>query len=108
MASEDVADLGHRVEQDGFGVVASCLNEEVIQSLAAYFSEGSYAKRNLLALPIVREVAASAAVRNLAVAVLGKCFAVKRTFFNKTEESNWKVAWHQDLSIMVRERSEVA
>jgi ectoine hydroxylase-related dioxygenase (phytanoyl-CoA dioxygenase family) len=103
-----VTDSVHRVEQDGFAVVPSCLDEEVIQSLAARLSEVSYAKRNLLALPIVRGVAASAAVRNLADAVLGKCFAVKGTFFNKTEESNWKVAWHQDLTIMVRERDEVA
>jgi len=103
-----VPDLVHRVEQDGFAVVPSCLNEEVIQSLAAHLSEVSYAKRNLLALPIVRGVAASAAVRNLADAVLGKCFAIKGTFFNKTEESNWKVAWHQDLTIMVRERDEIA
>lgn len=58
-----VTDLVHRVEEDGFAVVPSCLNEEVIQSLAAHLGEGSYAKRNLLALPIVREVSASAAVR---------------------------------------------
>ena len=100
-------DLSQKVEQEGFAIVASCLNEEVIQGLAAHLGEGSYAKRNLLALPIVRDVATSAAVRNLAEAVLGKhCFAVKGTFFNKTQESNWKVAWHQDLTIMVRERRE--
>ena len=103
------ANLIHRVEQDGFAIVSSCLNEELTQSLAAQLSEASYAKRNLLAIPIVRELATSPAVRNLADTVLGKyCFAVKATFFNKTQESNWKVAWHQDLTIMVRERREVA
>lgn len=102
------ADLIHCVEQDGFAIVSSCLNEELTQSLAAQLSESSYAKRNLLALPIVRELAISPAVRNLAETVLGKhCFAVKGTFFNKTQESNWKVTWHQDLTIMVRERREV-
>jgi len=109
VGATSTADLVHRVEQNGFAVVPSCLNEEVIQSLGSQLDEGSHAKRNLLALPIVREVAASRAVRNLAEAVLGKhCFAVKGTFFNKTQESNWKVAWHQDLTIMVRERWEVA
>lgn len=78
-----VTDLVHRVEEGGFAVVPSCLNEEVIQSLAAHLGEGSYTKRNLLAPPIVREVSASAAVRNLAGAVLGRCFAVKGRFFNK-------------------------
>jgi hypothetical protein len=82
------ANLAYRVEQDGFAIVPSCLNEELIQSLAAQLSEDSYAKRNLLALPIVRELATSPAVRNLAETVLGKhCFAVKATFFNKTQES---------------------
>ncbi|MGB8494281.1 MAG: phytanoyl-CoA dioxygenase family protein [Candidatus Acidiferrum sp.] len=61
-----------------------------------------------MALPVVRELAGSAPVRTLAQSVLGKnCFAVKGTFFNKTKESNWKVAWHQDLTIMVRDRREV-
>ena len=49
MSTTGVADLVHRVEQDGFAVVPSCLNEEVIQNLAAHLSKGSYAKRNLLA-----------------------------------------------------------
>lgn len=52
MSMTGVADLVHRVEQDGFAVVPSCLSEEVIQSLAALLGEGSYTKRNLLALPI--------------------------------------------------------
>ena len=76
-------------------VVPVCLNEETLQHLDAHLSETSHAQRKLLALPIVREVAASADVRTLAEEVLGKdCVAVKGTFFNKTEESNWKVPWH--------------
>jgi len=40
--------------------------------------------------------------------VLGpKCFAVRAIFFNKTRRSNWKVVWHQDLTIAVRQRSDV-
>jgi ectoine hydroxylase-related dioxygenase (phytanoyl-CoA dioxygenase family) len=31
----------------------------------------------------------------------------KRDFFNKTRSSNWKVVWHQDLTIAVRERRDV-
>jgi ectoine hydroxylase-related dioxygenase (phytanoyl-CoA dioxygenase family) len=103
------ADLAHIVEAEGFAIVPSCLDEGTVQRVGAELGEFSYSKRNLLALPIVRELAASVAVRTLAEEVLGKrCFAVKGTFFNKTQESNWKVAWHQDLTIMVRERKEVA
>ena len=47
-------------------------------------------------------------MRELVEAVLGPaCFAVRGIFFNKTRSSNWKVAWHQDLTISVRERVHV-
>jgi ectoine hydroxylase-related dioxygenase (phytanoyl-CoA dioxygenase family) len=32
---------------------------------------------------------------------------VRGIFFNKTVEANWKVAWHQDLTIAVREQIDV-
>jgi ectoine hydroxylase-related dioxygenase (phytanoyl-CoA dioxygenase family) len=111
VANECVAsvDLAQRVEEFGFAVVPTCLDEEMVERLCSHLSETTHALRNLLALPIVRDLAVSVAVRTLAEAVLGKnCFAVKGTFFNKTQESNWKVAWHQDLTIMVRERREAA
>ncbi len=34
------------------------------------------------------------------------CFAVKGILFNKTQKSNWRVPWHQDLTITVQERLE--
>jgi hypothetical protein len=102
-------DMVNQVEEDGYALVRDCLDEETAQRLGFHLSATSHAKRNLLALAIVRELAGSLAVRSLAEALLGKnCFAVKGTFFNKTRGANGKVAWHQDLTIMVRERKEVA
>jgi ectoine hydroxylase-related dioxygenase (phytanoyl-CoA dioxygenase family) len=106
--SVHLAELLRKVETDGFAVVPTCIDGETVEQLGSHLGDRSYAMRNLLVVPIVRELAVSAPVRTLAEAVLGKnCFAVKGTFFNKTQESNWKVAWHQDLTIMVRERREV-
>jgi ectoine hydroxylase-related dioxygenase (phytanoyl-CoA dioxygenase family) len=100
--------LQERIERDGFAVVPSCLDDETVEHLCSHLSDTLYGIRNLLAVPTVRELAVSAPVRTLAETVLGKnCFAVKGTFFNKTQESNWKVAWHQDLTIMVQVRREV-
>jgi ectoine hydroxylase-related dioxygenase (phytanoyl-CoA dioxygenase family) len=46
-------------------------------------------------------------VRSFTKRILGpNCRAVKGIFFNKTPESNWKVAWHQDLTIAVTRRIE--
>jgi ectoine hydroxylase-related dioxygenase (phytanoyl-CoA dioxygenase family) len=36
-----------------------------------------------------------------------KAFLVRSTLFNKPEESNWAVPWHQDVTIEVQERHEV-
>jgi hypothetical protein len=110
VSSQDVhpTQLSEKVEANGFAVVPSCLNDETVQRLGSEISDTSYGVRNLLAVPVVRELAGSDPVRTLAEALLGKmCFAVKGTFFNKTQESNWKVAWHQDLTIMVQKRREV-
>jgi ectoine hydroxylase-related dioxygenase (phytanoyl-CoA dioxygenase family) len=53
----------------------------------------------------VRELAQSPAVRSLAQAVLGPpCVAVRGILFDKTPDANWRVVWHQDLTIAVRER----
>jgi ectoine hydroxylase-related dioxygenase (phytanoyl-CoA dioxygenase family) len=41
-------------------------------------------------------------------AILGpECLAVRGIFFNKTRSSNWKVVWHQDVTIAVREHKDV-
>jgi ectoine hydroxylase-related dioxygenase (phytanoyl-CoA dioxygenase family) len=48
-------------------------------------------------------------VREIAESVLGQsCFAVRGILFDKTPGANWKVAWHQDLTIAVKERRDVA
>jgi ectoine hydroxylase-related dioxygenase (phytanoyl-CoA dioxygenase family) len=68
-----------------------------------------YAVRNLLArVPAVREMAASQAVRSLVEPLLGaRALVVRALLFDKTAGANWKVAWHQDLSIAVRRRIDV-
>ena len=65
-------------------------------------------ERNLLDVPVVRRLARSSVVRGLIEPVLGSgCFAVRGILFNKTEEANWKVVWHQDCVIAVAEGNEI-
>jgi len=79
-----------------------------VELLSKDFDDVRYPERNLLSLPSVRAVAISRPVREIMETVLGpECFAVRGIFFNKTRSSNWKVVWHQDLTIAVRERSDV-
>jgi ectoine hydroxylase-related dioxygenase (phytanoyl-CoA dioxygenase family) len=96
-----------QVEHDGFAVVPACLDEAAVELLSKQFDDARYPERNLLSVPCVRELAMSRSVREIIETVLGpECFAVRGIFFNKTRTSNWKVVWHQDLTIAVRERKD--
>lgn len=56
----------------------------------------------------VAELAASAPVRELATAIVGNgAFVARSILFDKTPGANWKVAWHQDLTIAVLEKRDV-
>ena len=51
---------------------------------------------------------ARSVLRQLVAQRLGRsCFPVRAILFDKTRRSNWKVAWHQDLTIAVASRSDL-
>jgi hypothetical protein len=103
------------VERDGWGVTDAAVDAELLERVtaaveplfAAATTRGGL--RNVLeTCGELRELARSAGVRGLAEAVLGpECFAVRGILFDKTADANWRVAWHQDLAIAVRERRDV-
>jgi ectoine hydroxylase-related dioxygenase (phytanoyl-CoA dioxygenase family) len=97
------------VEENGFAVLPRCLSAQVMEDLCSHLHSTRHAQRNLLDVPVVRELAVSETVKQLVVTVLGKeSFAVRGILFNKTPNSNWKVVWHQDRTIAVRQRKNVA
>jgi ectoine hydroxylase-related dioxygenase (phytanoyl-CoA dioxygenase family) len=103
----DAGNLRAQVERDGFALVRECLDSATLEGLREQFDDSRTPARNLLSIPNIQELACSPAVRQIAEAVMGRnCFAVRGIFFNKTRASNWKVVWHQDLTIAVRERKE--
>lgn len=56
-------------------------------------------------VPALRAVAEHPAVRGIVSCVLGdEAIVVRSTLFDKTPDANWKVPWHQDVTIAVRER----
>jgi len=104
-----VSALRPLVEQEGFAIVPLCLDEGTVGHLCEQFDDSRQPQRNLLSVPSVRGLATSKAVHKVVETVLGpKCFAVRGIFFNKTQTSNWKVVWHQDLTIAVCERRDVS
>jgi ectoine hydroxylase-related dioxygenase (phytanoyl-CoA dioxygenase family) len=110
------------IDRDGFLVIQDAIDAETIDALleeienakVAEFARSRSGKvfglRNLLnVLPAARELANSAFMRSLFEPLLGNNAKVVRgIYFDKHKEANWKVAWHQDLTIAVRQRLNVA
>ena len=112
---------GNDLARDGFALLPAVLDAAAVCGLIdalPHESEGQsvrrrgqrvYALRNLLRLvPAARRLAASPAVRSLVEPVVGRRARVVRgLLFDKTPDANWKIAWHQDLSIAVKHRIDV-
>jgi ectoine hydroxylase-related dioxygenase (phytanoyl-CoA dioxygenase family) len=82
---------------------------ELRECVAPLAQAGRGGARNLLDEPRIATLAASTALRQFATAVLGHaCFAVRALFFDKTPDANWKVVWHQDLTVATQKRCNVA
>ena len=112
--------MGHEenLERDGFSVVDSVLADRDVNRIreeieAIRPSEGVHTRkgsifgaRNLLqVLPSVRSLVESSGVNRL---IGGRARPVRGILFDKTSKANWNVAWHQDLTIAVREKRLVA
>lgn len=110
--------MRNQIETRGFAVVNGVLSELETQNWREITAqiEGDgvsrrqsvFAIRNLLDHPEICDLARSPEIRALIEPILGPhCFAVRGIFFDKTPDANWKVPFHQDLSIAVAEKIEV-
>jgi ectoine hydroxylase-related dioxygenase (phytanoyl-CoA dioxygenase family) len=110
----------HSLNEQGFALLSnvipagktaelvSQINGVLQQRLADVDSKPGYALRHLTkSVPAVNTLARSLAITSLVGAAIGPHpFIVRSLFFDKTPGANWKVAWHQDLTIAVREKIE--
>ena len=117
MAIESPAEFLTAIELDGWATTGPITSAKTIdlvigdlEPLSAKRDDGSRRRggvRDILARPAVRDLASSRPIRSVVELVLGPaCFAVRAILFDKTPTSNWKVIWHQDLTIAVERRLE--
>jgi ectoine hydroxylase-related dioxygenase (phytanoyl-CoA dioxygenase family) len=106
--------------RDGFTLIKHVLDVETIAHLRQGLSQvesassirqrqnHTYAIRNLAkTVPAVQQLAESHAITSLVRSVSGsRGVLVRSLLFDKIAEANWKVAWHQDLTIAVKQRIE--
>ncbi len=116
---EAPTDVQGQVEKNGFAIVEGVLSNPTVDHLLTSLEQisdtgsvrkrgGMFAVRNLLDVsPEVRELANSQAVRAWVEPVLKeRFFLVRGILFDKIPDANWKVPWHQDVTIAVQERVE--
>jgi hypothetical protein len=109
------------IERDGFAILEDAVDSHTltliekelqhleIDHLASQRAGKAFGLRNLtIAVPLTRDLANSNALRSIVQPVLGdSARAVRTIYFDKHKDANWKVAWHQDLTVAVREKVEV-
>jgi hypothetical protein len=96
------------LEENGFALVSGFLGDEERETLIAVLgSIDGAGRRGLLALPAVRSLANSARLLDLLHPhLLQEPRPVRALYFDKTQDSNWGVPWHQDLTIALRTQIE--
>ena len=111
-------DLKKLVDADGYAVlddvldhagVAHLCNEidrTEIEHLAKQRAGKAFGLRDLMnVVPATRTLANSNTLMSLVKPVLGNSARLVRgIYFDKHKDANWKVTWHQDLTIAVREK----
>lgn len=111
--------IDSKLEADGFAIVEGILTPQEVDELLIALERirdtgsvrkrgGIFAVRNLLDMsPEVRNLAESEKIGMLVEPVLGShFFPVRGILFDKIADANWKVPWHQDVTIAVRDRVE--
>lgn len=103
-----------QLDHDGFAIVQGVLDRPYAATLAREIGDQlpdvpAAGFRGLAQLvPSVRTLAQSTALRSLVEADLGtNARLVRSIYFNKSQETNWQVAWHQDLAIAVQSRVDI-
>lgn len=97
--------------RDGYTIIRGVLNaastRELISLLeSVLLADPSAGIRGLAQkVPRIRELSESDVVRQLIEPILGQhANMIRSVLFSKDQETNWQVAWHQDLSIAVKDK----
>ena len=104
------------LEESGFAIVDPGLGPPAVDTLLRALApvdrvlqtSGRGGTRDILRrVPAVRQVLSHPVLSSVVRSVLGpEAFAVTGVLFDRHPRANWKVPWHQDLSVAVQTRTE--
>ncbi len=99
------------LEGAGYALADIVLAEHQCEHIAASLPSATAGRggvRNLMSHPTVVRLLHHETLGRYLWSVTGRdLVAVKATLFDKTHETNWRVQWHQDRAIAVKERLDV-
>lgn len=113
---------GEQINRDGFTVVENVYTDEEITQLLSLLSVTDTSKptfrktKDLFAIrqffrevPDAADIVFNDALKQLVTGLSGEgYFVVKSIYFDKPGDSNWFVAWHQDLTISVNKKLDIS
>jgi ectoine hydroxylase-related dioxygenase (phytanoyl-CoA dioxygenase family) len=103
-------------ERDGFAIAKSAVSANTLgyvsYELGRESTRSSQVRRGgqrdiVDHLPLLRNISEDLEILKIMSEILGEeAFLVRATLFDNTPEANWKVPWHQDVTIAVKKRIE--
>ncbi len=104
--------LVHDLDGDGYALADIVLADHqcahIASAIPAVIGSARGGVRNLIGHPTVVALLSHATVGKYLWSIVGRdLVAVKATLFDKTADANWRVQWHQDRMIAVKERLDV-
>jgi len=114
-------DIKEKILTDGFAVIENVFNENEIESLLLVIAKADISKPTfrktsdlfairqfLQELPGTVEIVFNRKLKDIISSLFGdEYFAVKSIYFDKPENSNWFVSYHQDLTISVDKKMSI-
>jgi len=102
------------IDDSGFAILPALFSTEDVDRFSEEICHASPRRsragvRHALKLPPVAAIAGNCLLAEVACEVLGtRAFPFRATLFEKSNQSNWLVVWHQDTALPLRERVEMA
>jgi len=101
------------IEDRGFALLPNVLTAYETTTLLSGLSHLDHRRaragiRHILSHPAVNAIANDPRLLGIARAILGEvAFPFRATLFDKSPESNWLIAWHQDTALPLKEKREI-
>ena len=108
----ELESFGQTLSENGFVILPGILSEELSVQLISQLEAASirHGMRHLAkTVEPIHRLALSNRILDIVTAFLNAdAVLVRSLYFDKTPDTNWPVAWHQDRTIAVREKRELA